>query len=230
MPDAPLKPAQVVDAAAEATAGRADALSRAWWRRVPRVITAPREVFRAVAETDELDLEARSEPVLAIAIVAAMAGLVLTPTWGTLLDDSAVDGLVVLVLTFVGGVFYAAVGSFLLGLALWVGAKGAGIDASRRVARHVVVFAALPLALSLAVTVPLIAIGFGWDWFRSGGADEGAGGTALVGLGIAFGCWSLALVALGLRETFLLPWRGVVIALALATVLIAALAVLPTAL
>jgi hypothetical protein len=42
--------------------------------------------------------------------------------------------------------------------------------------------------------------------------------------------WSVALVALGLRTTFRLPWRGVFGALLLAGVMVAAFAVLPTAL
>ena len=224
-----MKPVQAADAAAERDAEEAAELARLWWRRVPRVITSPREVFRALGETDELDLEARSEPVLAIAILAAMAGLLLTPTWGSLLDNPAVDGVVVLVLTFVGGAVYGAAAPFLLGLALWVGAKGAGVDASRRVARHVVVFAALPLALALVVLVPAIAI-VGWDWFRTGGDDAGIGRTTVLALGGVFAAWSIGLLVLGVRETFRLPWRGVVTALALGGVLVAALVILPSSL
>ena len=40
------------------------------------------------------------------------------------MDDGTVDGLVLVVLTFIGGLFYGAAGYFLLGLALWLGAKG----------------------------------------------------------------------------------------------------------
>ena len=52
----------------------------------------------------------------------------------------------------------------------------------------------------------------------------------MTGIGLAFVAWSLALVAVGLRTTFRLPWRGVVGALLLAGVLVAAFAVLPSAL
>lgn len=225
-----LKPAAAADAAAERDAEEAAARARLWWRRAPRVVTAPRDVFRALGHTDELDLEARAEPVLAIAILAGMAGLLLTPTWGTLLDDRAVDGLVVLVLTFIGGVVYGFAGSFVLGLAVWLGLKGASVAVPLRSARHVVVFAALPFALSLIVTVPAIALAFGWDWFRSGGADEGTGRTIVVLVGLAFAAWSLGLLVLGLRECFRLPWRGVAGALGLAAVTVAALVVLPSAL
>ena len=42
--------------------------------------------------------------------------------------------------------------------------------------------------------------------------------------------WSIVLVALGVRTTFRLPWRGVAGALLLASVIVAAFAVLPLAL
>ena len=78
--------------------------------------------------------------------------------------------------------------------------------------------------------VPAIVIGFGADWFRSWGRREGTGHDVVVGIGLAFLAWSLGLVALGLRTTFELPWRGVVGAVALAGVMVAAFAVLPIAL
>ena len=81
------------------------------------------------------------------------------------------------------------------------------------------------------VVVPAIVLGFGEDWFRTGGDDDaGNGRTIVTGLGLAFVAWSLVLVAIGLRTTFRLPWRGVVGALLLAGVLVAAFAVLPSAL
>ena len=146
------------------------------------------------------------------------------------MDDPSVDGLVLVVVTFVAGLFYGAAGYFLLGLALWLGAKAVGVEAPFKIARQIVAFAAVPMALSFVVLVPVIAIGFGTDWFRTGGDDEGTGRAVVVGIGLAFAVWSLGLVALGLRVTFRLPWRGVLTALALATVIVAAFAVLPSAL
>jgi hypothetical protein len=168
--------------------------------------------------------------VLAITILAGMAGVLLTPAWGTVMDDSTVDTLVLLVVTFVGGLFYGAAGYFLVGLAVWLGAKAVGVDPSFRVARQIVGFAALPLALSLVVLVPVIALGFGEDWFRTGGSDEGSGRAVVTVIGLVFVAWWAVLVALGLRTTFRLPWRGVVGAMLLAGVLVAAFAVLPSAL
>jgi hypothetical protein len=49
-------------------------------------------------------------------------------------------------------------------------------------------------------------------------------------LGLVFVAWSGVLVALGVRTTLRLPWRGVVGALLFAGVLVAAFAVLPSVL
>jgi hypothetical protein len=225
-----VKPVERADRRGAVLAEAGEAAARAWWRRVPRVVTAPRHVFTALAETDDVDVDARAEPVLALTILAGMASVLITPAWGRVMNDPTVDWLVVAVLTFIGGIFYGAAGYFLLGLALWLGAKGVGVDAPFRIARQIIAFAAVPLALSLVVVVPAVVLGFGEDWFRSGGDDEGTGRTVVTAIGLAFALWSLGLVVFGLRTTFRLPWRGVVGALALASVMIAAFAVLPTAL
>lgn len=222
-----MKPVARADRIGAERARAGERATREWWRRVPRVLTAPRPVFAALAVTDDVDVDARSEPVLAITVVAGMAAVILTPAWGTVMDDGSVDGLVLVVLTFIAGLFYGAAGYFLLGLALWLGAKAVGVDRPFRIARQIVAFAALPLAVSLVVTVPAITLAFGWDWFRTAGEDGGTGRDVVVGIGLAFAVWSLGLVALGLRTTFALPWRGVVGALLLAGVLVAAFALVP---
>ena len=78
--------------------------------------------------------------------------------------------------------------------------------------------------------MPAIVLAFGTDWFRTGGADDGAGRVIVLSIGLAFALWSLGLLALGLRTTFELPWRGVVGAMALAAVMVAVIAVVPSVL
>jgi hypothetical protein len=226
----PVKPVERADRLGAQRAIAGEAASSEWWRRVPRIVTAPRPVFAALAQTDDSDVDARAEPVLAITILAGMAGVLLAPAWGTVMDDGSVDTLVLVVVTFIGGLFYGAAGYFLLGLALWLGAKAVGVDPPFKIARQIVAFAALPVALSLVVLVPVIGIGYGEDWFRTGGADEGTGRAVVTAIGLVFVAWSAALVAVGLRTTFRLPWRGVAGALLLAGVMVAAFAVLPAAL
>ena len=230
MSERPSKQGAIADAEALTGSDAAQVRVRRWWRLVPRVLTRPVEVFVALREDDETDVEARSEPILAIVIVAGMAGILLTPAWGTLLDEESLDWLVLAVVTFIGGLLYGAAGYFLLGLVVWLGARGVGVDTRARKTRQVVGFAALPLALSIVITLPAIVLAFGSDWFRTGGSDGGTGRIVVVSVGLAFALWSLGLLAVGLRTTFELPWRGVIGALALAGVLVAAIAVVPSAL
>ena len=225
-----VKPVEQADRRGARLAEVGEAATRQWWRRVPRVVTEPRAVFAALAETDDVDVHARAEPVLALTILAGMAAVLIGPGWNVM-DDWTVDWLVVAVVTFIGGLFYGAAGYFLLGLALWLGAKAVGVEAPFKIARQLVAFAALPIALSLVIVVPAVVLGFGEDWFRTGGDDDAGNGRMIVtGIGLAFVAWSLVLVAIGLRTTFRLPWRGVVGALLLSGVLVAAFAVLPSAL
>jgi hypothetical protein len=226
--DKPPKPGAVADAEALTGSNAAQVRVRRWWRLLPGVLTGPSEVFVALRNDDETDVDARSEPILAIVIVAGMAGILLTPAWGTLLDGESLDWLLLAVVTFIGGLFYGAAAYFLLGLVVWLGARGVGLETRGRKARQLVGFAALPFALSIFVTLP--AIGFGYDWFRTGGTDDGTPRAVVLSVGLAFALWSLGLLAVGLRTTFELPWRGVVGALALAGVIVAAFAVLPSVL
>jgi Yip1 domain len=226
----PPKPGTLADREALLVSDEAQSAARAWWRRVPRVLTRPADVFAALREDDETDLQARSEPILAIIILAGMAGIILTPTWAMQFDEASVDWLVLAVVTFIGGIFYGAAGYFLLGIAVWLGARGVGGDAPARRARHVLAFACVPLAVSIVVTLPVALIAFGADFFRSGGSDEGTGRAIVLAIGLGFVAWSLGLLALGLRVTYRLPWQGVIGTVALASVLVAAFAVLPTVL
>jgi hypothetical protein len=226
----PPKPGTIADAEALTGSDAAQERVREWWHLLPRVLTRPVDVFVALREEDETDVEARSEPILAIVVVAGMAGILLTPAWGTLLDDESLDWIVVAVVTFIGGLLYGAAGYFLLGFVVWLGARGVGVDTRSRPARQLVGFSAVPFALSIVVTLPAIVLAFGSDWFRTGGSDDGTGRVIVTSVGLAFALWSLGLLAVGLRTTFELPWRGVIGALALAAVVMAAVAVVPSVL
>jgi Yip1 domain len=222
-----MKPGELADREAEEMSAAGAVAARAWWGRVPQLLRNPVPVFEALRETDDVDVDARAEPITAIVILAGMAAVLLTPAWGGLLDNSEVDGLVVAVITFIGGIFYGAAGYFLLGLAVWLGARGAGADPPFRLARQLVAFASLPIALSLFVEVPLLVTWVGGDWFRAGGDDAGTPRWIVTGIALVFVAWAFALVAVGLRTTLRLPWLGVVTALALSGVLVGGLMVVP---
>jgi hypothetical protein len=203
---------------------------REWWRRLPRVVTRPREVFAALRSDDPDDVAARQEPVLLVLLLAGMAGVLMSPRWETLLDEPDVDGLLVAVLTFVAGGLYGAVGYFLVGAALHLGAKGMGATSRFRVARHVLAFACVPLALAFLVVLPLRLLAFGGDAFRSGGSDDGVLGGLVVALELGLLAWTLALLLVGVRVAYGWTWLRAAGSLALLTLFLAAFVALPSAL
>ena len=175
--------------------------TRAWWLRVPAVLISPRSVFFALREEDEDDVAARGEPLLAIILLAGMAAVLATPTAADILDNREYDATLLAVWTFVAGSLYGSVGYFVFGFAVYFGVRLLGSMGDFRRARQTVGFALVPLAASLLVTLPLRLALYGGDTFRGSWADEGLGGDVLLGLQLAAACWSVALLAVGVRVT-----------------------------
>ena len=203
-------------------------LERAWWLNTLAVVRRPGAVFAALREDDsEEGAAARQEPLLAVIWLAGMAGVLLTTAAAHLLDNYDVDGLVLAVWVFVAGGIYGAVGYWLAGGAVLVGLKGAEDPApSYRLSRHALGFAAVPLALSLAVWPVRLAI-YGGDLFRSGGSDSGTGDVAFRVLLLAFAAWSIGLLVLGIRTIEDWSWPRSLAAVALAAVVLGLFAAIP---
>ena len=195
---------------------------RAWWLRVPAVLLNPRSVFYALRDDDPDDVGARSEPVLLLVWLAGAAGVLATPTAMHLLDDSDYDAVLVAIWTFIAGGLYGAVGYFVIGFAVWFGARLLGSLGDFRRERQILAFSAAPFALSLLVLLPLRLALYGGDTFRSGGADQGAGDTVMVVLELAFVAWSLALVLVGIRVVHGWSWLRSLAAFGAAAALLAA--------
>ena len=169
------------------------------------VLVAPRPVFVALRADDADEVSARSEPVLLIVLLAGMAFVLSTRTAAHLLDDNDYDGLLVAVWTFLAGSLYGCVAFWGLGALLYGSVTALGSQGTYRRSRHVLAFAAVPVALSLALWPFKLGI-YGSDLFHRGGADAGAGGKVLEVLGFAFAAWSLALLVVGVRAVHGWTW------------------------
>ena len=181
---------------AQAGAGSAD--ERVWLARAVSVLWQPRVVFAGLRDDSDETARARSEAVLALVLLAGISGVLWTPVAGTILNDVTLDWLDVAIWAFLGGGFYAIALYFIGGLIVqWLARAGGWI--SYRQARHLLAFAAAPVALSLFLVIPLRLAVYGEGVFRSGGSDRGAGAWAFAGVELAFLAWALFLLAFGLR-------------------------------
>ena len=200
---------------------------REWWLRVPGVLLSPRSVFVALRDESREDVDARSEPVLALTALAGIAVALGSSTARTLYDDPEYDALLVAVWAVIAGGIVAFAGYFIVGGALYLGTRGLGSEGTFRRARHVLAFALAPVALSLLVVWPLQLAAFGTDVFRRGGSDEGAAATLLDGLAVGFALWSAALLLVGVRAVHGWTWWRSLASLALVALFLAAFAYLP---
>ena len=178
---------------------------RDWWLRALLVLQRPRPVFVALRDNSKESVSDRSEPVLAIVLLAGIAALLPTKAAGTFLDDGSYGGLVVAVWAFLAGSLYGAFGYFVIGGLLYGGSRALGSQGDYRRSRHVVAFAAAPIALSL-VLWPVKLVLYGEALFRTGGSDHGAGPRVFDALELGFVLWSAALLVLGVRAVHGWTW------------------------
>ncbi len=201
-------------------------MAREWWLRALLVLQSPRPVFVALRDDSDEAAYARQEPLIAIAYLAGIAGVLGTPVAGHLLDDPGGGLVVVAAWAFFAGAIYGLFGLWAGGLLLYLAARRLGGLGSYRRARHLLAFALAPLALSLLVLWPLRLALYGSDVFRRGGSDHAAAGTAaLDALQGVFVLWSAALLLVGTRGVHGWGWGRAAAALSLAAALPALAAV-----
>jgi len=186
------------------------------------VLTAPSAVFAALRDDSSETASKRSEPVLLIVWLAGMAYVLSTKTAAHLMDDHDYDGLLVAVWTFLSGGLFGGIAYFVLGAALHGSDVALGSQGSYRRARHVLAFAAVPVALSLLLW-PLELALWGSAVFHVGGADAGNGGKVFEAAGIAFLAWSGCLLLIGVRVVHGWTWARALGAAAPPAILVAGL-------
>jgi hypothetical protein len=190
---------------------------RDWWLRTLLVLQRPRPVFVALRENSKQSLSDRAEPILLVVLLAGIAGVLSTKSAGRLMDDSDYDGLLVAVWAFLAGCVYGVFGYFAFGAILHGGSKLLGSQGSYRRSRHVLAFAAAPIALSL-VDWPVKLALYGDALFRSGGSDHGSGIRVFDAVDLAFLAWAAVLLVVGVRAVHGWTWARALCACALALV------------
>jgi hypothetical protein len=185
---------------AEAPTVAQPSADREWWLRTLAIFQSPRVVFEALRDESREQAEARQEPVLALVLLAGLAGVLLAPSTGRLLDQELVDNsaAVLAVILFLTGAIYGAATYWIGGLSLFVGLRGAGSQGRYRRARHLLAFAAAPLVLGLLLVWPVRLAVHGSDTFRSGGGDTGAAVTVFEATLALFAAWAFGLLVYGI--------------------------------
>jgi hypothetical protein len=200
---------------------------REWWLRTLAVFQSPRAVFAALRDDSEEQAAARQEPVLALILLAGVAGVLSTGPIQRLLDDPAIDDLlVVAIVVFLAGGLYGIASYWLGGAFLHAGLRGAGGRGTFRRARHLLAFAAAPVALSLFVLWPPRLAIYGSDTFRTGGRDEGTGPLVFELASAAFVLWAAVLLVLGVSLVHRWTLTRALVAVALTVLAVAAVTVL----
>jgi hypothetical protein len=189
------------------------------------VLTAPAAVFAALRDDSRETASKRSEPVLLIIWLSGMAYVLSTPTAAHLMDDHDYDALLVAVWTFLAGGLFGGLGYFVLGAALHGIDVALGSQGSYRRARHLLAFAAVPIALSLFLWPIEIAL-WGSALFHAGGPDAGSGGKVFEVANAALLLWSAGLLVIGVRVVHGWSWGRASAAAAVPIALCAALILL----
>ena len=176
----------------------------------------PRPVFVALRDDSHEAAGDRSEPVLAIVLLAGIALVLSTGTAGKLMDNQAYDGLLVAVWAFIAGGLYAIFAYFAFGALLFGVVKVLGSQGSYRRTRHLIAYAAVPIALSLVLWPFRLAL-YGEDVFRTGGSDAGTGARVFELVQLGFVAWTVVLLVIGIKAVHGWTWprAGLAVAIAL---------------
>ena len=205
--------------ATTAESARTSVLGRSWWLRAPAVLVAPRAVFVSLRDESEEAVEARQEPLMAIAGLAGISAVLATPVARQLLNDASFSESLIPVWAFLGGMLYAVAVYWLGGGLLYGAARRFGGLGSYRRARSLIALSGAPLALALFTVWPVRIAIYGQDLFRTGGTDWGPGDRTFGGLTYFAFAWSAVLLVIGVRSVHGWSWGRSLATVALAAAL-----------
>ena len=189
------------------------------------MLQSPRPVFAALRDDSDEVAEARQDAAGTIVWLAGIAAVLATTVASTLLDDPARDWVVLAVWAFLAGGLSGFTLYFFLGKVLHVSLRRLGSRGSFRRARHLLAFAAAPVALALLVYWPVRIAIYGKDLFRFDGSDGGTTGTVFAWIFYVFLVWGLVLLVIGVRTVHGWSWARSIAGVAYASAIAAALAV-----
>jgi hypothetical protein len=186
----------------------AEAIERAWWARLPRVLVAPSEVFAELRDESREASDARQEALVAITFLAGIAmflgSVAIDPPYNRYyLDLSAFN------LTFetiVGGAVVGILNFWVFGAILYLGSRGLGALTGYRLARHIAGLATAPFVLVLLFALPVRVGLYGTNLFHDQGSDSGTGGDVFIAIDTIALLWALALALVGIRVTQRWSW------------------------
>ncbi len=182
------------------------------------VLVAPRAVFVSLRDESPDAVEARTEPITAIAGLAGIAGVLGTSVARTILNDPSVSLVLVPVWAFLGGAVYALAGYWIGGGLLFGAARRLGSVGTYRRSRQTLALSATPLALSLVTLWPIRIAVYGQDLFRTGGDDYGRTDAIFGALFFACLAWCGWLLLVGVRSVHGWTWARSAATVAIAAV------------
>jgi hypothetical protein len=197
---------------------------KAWFLRGLLVLQSPRSVFAALRDDSDAVADARQDTAGAIVWLAGISAILATTVASKLLDDVEMDGLLVAVWAFLSGGLYGFGLYFVAGKVMHVALRKLGSRGSFRRARHVLAFAAAPVALALFVYWPLRIAVYGGDLFQSGGSDGRGAGEVFAWAFYVFPVWALALLLIGVRTVHGWSWGRSIAGVSFTAAIAAALA------
>jgi hypothetical protein len=182
-------------------------------------------VFAALRDDSDEAAEARQDVAGALVWLAGISAILATTVASTLLDNFEIDGTVAAIWAFLAGGLYGFFLYYVLGKIFHVALRKLGSRGSYRRARHMLAFAATPIALALFVYWPFRIAVYGVDLFRTDGPDGRGAGAATAWIFYGFVIWALVLLVIAVRTIHGWTWRRALAGVAYATGITAALAV-----